>query len=86
MRAYINAILAFIGSASLNDEEWEMITLTVPELSKALYDEMIIVLASREMVSTEETKLAAYFTAKGVDIGAEPSQSDSNIFLGAPLC
>ena len=84
MRDFINAILSAIGSASLNDEEFEIITIESQTLTKALYLEIMLVLDSRETVSNTRDRLTYYFKARGVEV-SEPSAANSNIFLGADL-
>jgi len=84
MRAFVNAILAFIGSTSLTDPEFEMITLEAEEYSPALYLEILAVLDSRELVSNTRERLTYYFKARGVEV--EPtSPGRSNILAGAVL-
>ena len=85
MRNFINIIFAFIGAESLNDEEFDMIDVTAQSLTLELYKELLIVLDSRETVSTTRQRLTAYFVAAGVDVGQTPSAARSNIFLGSGL-
>ena len=84
MRAFVDQILDSIGAASLNDEEFELITETVQEFSKALYDEIMLVLDSRETVSNTRDRLTALFTAYGADV-TESSAGSSKIYLGDAL-
>lgn len=85
MRDFVNAILSFIGSASLNDEEFELITITSQTYTAALYAEIMLVLDSREAVSNTRDRLTAYFTARGVQV-TTPSVANSKIFIGDGLC
>lgn len=85
MRDFVDAILAFIGSASLNDDEFDLITETSQTYTAALYTEVMLVLDSRESVSSTRDRLTAYFTARGVVVSA-PATAQSQIFLGAGLC
>lgn len=87
MRTFLNAILAFIGSESLTDEEYA----TVPEglteeYTTSVYEALKAVLQSREGVTGQLTKLNSYFAAKGVDVTATTASiAASQIFLGAAL-
>jgi hypothetical protein len=82
--AYLNAILSFIGSASLTEEEFD--SLTVDSLSSDLeiYAALLSILNARDMVSTQQDRLFWYYKAKGVEV-SQPSQAKSNIFVGATL-
>jgi hypothetical protein len=73
-----------IGAASLNDEEFEMITIEAQAYTAELYTEVMIVLDSRESVSATRDRLTYYFQARGVQV-TEPSAGISNIFLGSSL-
>lgn len=84
MRAFYNAILAFIVTSSLTDEEFDTCESDIPVYDQASYDDMARVLATRETVSTLQDRLAAYYKAKGVSI-SQASTANSNIFLGAVL-
>lgn len=85
MRAFVNSILALIGAASLNDEEFELIEQTSQTLTKELYTEIMLVLDSRESVSSTRDRLTFYFKARGVEVTA-PSAAKSEIYLGDTLC
>lgn len=85
MRDFVDAILAFIDSESLNDDEFDLITETSQTYTSALYTEVMLVLDSRESVSSTRDRLTAYFTARGVAVTA-PAAAQSQIFLGAGLC
>lgn len=86
MRDFVDAILAAIGAASLNDDELELITQESQTYTKALYTEVLLVLDSREAVSNTRDRLGYYFKARGVDIGDTPSAGSSKIYLGDDLC
>lgn len=85
MRDFLNAILNFIGSSSLTDQEFEDID---PDLDYGYnvetYDALKMLLIERNE-PTEELKY--YFMAKGVDVEPtdEPVPAKSNIFIGAAL-
>lgn len=85
MRAFLNAILSFIGSESLTDVEFDALTVTVQEYSLANYEALKLVLEAREGVSGQLQRLKDYFTAKGVDITAGARAAASQIFVGASL-
>lgn len=91
MRDFLNAILDFIGSESLTDEEFETIEEqgTFVLYSKATYDVLKSTIEAREAVSGQSKKLKLYFIARGVDIcdGSKTVHAPkSNILIGMPLC
>jgi hypothetical protein len=88
MRDFLDEILAFIGSESLTDAEFEATLLPDPPAYTTLtYLALKDVLASREAVSGQAERLKLYFQARGVDLGAdEPAkEAKSNIFIGSKL-
>lgn len=62
-----------------------MIEETELSLTAELYAQIVLVLDSREAISTTRDRLTAYFTAKGVAV-TQPSAGSSNIFIGDTLC
>ena len=87
MRDWLNAILAFIGSTSLTDDEYDSINfvdVTNGVYDQASYDALAGVLETREAVSTMQERLVGVFTAKGADI-EEIEQASSNIYIGDAL-
>ncbi len=86
MRDFLDAILSFIGAASLTNDEFTSLTVTVPEYSVANYTALLSVLDAREMVTNTRDKLRYFFLAKGVAVGEAATASKSNIFLGGPVC
>lgn len=85
MRDFLDAILMFIGSESLTDEEFDGIDATDEEYTQETFDLLKAVLESRDSVSTQLDKLAYYFLAKGVAVtGSEPT-AKSHIFVGASI-
>lgn len=84
MREELNSILAFIGSESLTDQEFEDLTLSSTEDPLAVYEALLGVLNSRESVSDAKERLKNYFLAQGVSVGDPPS-GRSEIFVGAVL-
>lgn len=85
MRAFLNAILAFIDAASLSDEEFDSIDLEDQEYTSVVYDELLAVLDSRETVSNTRDRLRYYFLAKDVEI-SETEAAETNIYAGDVLC
>ena len=85
MRDFLDAILAFIGTTSLTDDEFDAIQVDEQVLSFDLYNELGSVLNARESVSNTLTRLTHYFLAAGVEV-SEPSAAKSNIFIGDSLC
>lgn len=96
MRDFIDEILAFIGSTSLTDEEFDGITATEEAYNVATYRACKEVLESRESVSDTLYRLAFFFLAKGVTVatvntsqpsetGVTPKTPTSEIFIGGVL-
>jgi len=88
MRDFLNAILAFIGSESLTDEEFDAIEGTFVVYSKATYDCLKAIIEAREAVSGQSKKLKLYFIARGVDVSDGSTTTHkprSNILIGMPL-
>jgi hypothetical protein len=86
MRSFIDGILGVIGAASMSDDEFNMITVGELEYTKELYAEMLIVLDSRESVSSDRDRLGHYFKARGIAIDPPAVASKSQIFVGGSLC
>jgi len=87
MRAWLNAILGFIGATSLTDPEYaamNLLNVTEQVYNQAAYDELAKVLASRENVSTMQARLTGIFKAKGAEI-TQIDVSTSEIWLGGVL-
>lgn len=88
LRDFLDAILTFIESETLTDDEYDTVTLTAPgAYTKETYEQLKLILESRETVSGQGKKLKLYFIAKGVDLsGAPPVHiSSSNILIGGEL-
>lgn len=87
MRDWLNAILAFIGTSSLTDEEYDSINFTGIEVqlyNQSAYDELSKILENREDVSTMQSRLLGVFQAKGASINAA-NTGNSQIYLGDVL-
>jgi len=88
LRDFLDAILAFIGVASLSDEEFEGLTLTDEEdgYNQATYIALSEVLVSRDAISTSKDRLTYFFKSKGVEVSDSVSTAISNIYIGDALC
>lgn len=87
MRDWLNAILGFIGTTSLTDEEYQGMNLVNVETqiySQAAYDALAAVLVGRENVSQMQSRLIGVFKAKGTDVTPAVT-AETNILLGIPL-
>jgi hypothetical protein len=85
MRSFLDGILAFIGSSSLTDEEFNTVVLTEAVISKEAYLTLKGILENREGISGQVEKLKSFFLAKGIDLYDSPRNPNSNIFIGTPL-
>lgn len=83
MRSFVDSILASIGAASLNDDEFELIDQTSETYSRELYDEMSVVIASRGTIGQTQDRLKAYFFARGVVV--DSPKAKTGILIGADL-
>lgn len=81
----MNAILAFIGAASLSDDEFNALTIEDQVYTEEVYLALIGVLDARESVTSTRDRLTHYFQARGVEVTA-PSAAKSNILVGGVLC
>lgn len=87
MRAWLNAILSFIGTSSLTDEEYaglNVIGMTVDVYNQAAYDCLADLLEDREAVSSMQDRLVGFFKAKGLDVVANDT-AHTNIYIGDVL-
>lgn len=85
MRITLNAILAFIGQASLSDDEFGALTIEDTLDDNLTYLDLVDVLESRESVSTALDRLRFYFLAKGATLSSI-DEANSNILMGGGLC
>ncbi len=89
MRDFLDAILEFIDSESMTDEEFDVIDALelTQAYSKEVYLALRTMLEARELVSDQVKRLKLYFIARGVDVSATPTipTARSNIFIGASL-
>ena len=84
MRDFLNSILTFIGTATLSDMEYDSIELESATYDQQSYLALSQVLQSREAVSTIQSRLVAFYKARGVDVDPH-SVASSNILLGMVL-
>lgn len=87
MRDWLNAILIFIGTTTLTDEEYDAINflnVTLNTYDQGSYDQLSAVLLAREAVSTMQARLLGVFTAKGATITAAVT-AKTNIYIGDVL-
>jgi hypothetical protein len=85
LRAFIDAILDFIGAASLSDEEFDSLEIESAALDTDTYNAIYAILQARELVSNTVDRLRYYFQAANVYIPTA-SQAKSNIVVGRALC
>lgn len=88
MRAFLNAILAFIGSESLTDQEFDAIPESLEQAyTEDVYDALKAVLTERESVSGQLKKLKLYFIARGVEFSSTQKAVTprSEILVGGAL-
>jgi hypothetical protein len=84
-RDFLNAVLAWIQTSSLTDEEYDSVSLVSAGYDQSTYAALSLVLDSRESVSSLQDRLKAFFESKGVEVTAVVSSGKSNIFLGSEL-
>ena len=87
MRAWLNAILSFIGTTSLTDEEYTALNVTgvTPDVhNQAAYDLLAEGLQAREPVSSLQDRLVGVFKAKGFTVSPN-STANTNIYIGSVL-
>lgn len=84
MRAFLDSILAFIGAASLTDDEFATSTLTSQTYDQASYEFLAGILKEREAISEMSNRLVGYYRGRGVDVTVV-STGSSNIFVGSVL-
>ena len=85
MRDFLDEILAFIGSESLTDEEFDLLTLSEAAYNKATFDELKLILEMRENVTDQVARLRAFFIAKGESLSDDGPTPMSNIYIGSKL-
>lgn len=84
MRDFLDAILDFIVASSLTDVEFETVVSEIPILDQNTFDDLSRILATRDLVSTYQARLLAYYTAKGVVVSTTPIPN-SQIYIGDVL-
>lgn len=81
----MNAVLAFIQTTSLTDDEFESTGLELAGWDQSTYAALSLVLDSREAVSSLQDRLKYTFQAKGVEVTTVVASGKSNIYLGDAL-
>jgi hypothetical protein len=84
MRDFLNAILAFIGSESLTDDEFDSVDIDDDENNSEVYNALLLILDGRESVTDMASRLKYYYLAKGVSFASD-DQGKSNVFIGSKL-
>jgi hypothetical protein len=85
LRGTVNQILRFTGEPSVTDEEFEDLDITLESTTDELYAALVILLESRDAVSTSVIRLEAYFKAKGITLTIDPPVTSSRIIMGSVL-
>lgn len=85
MRDFINAVLAFIGTSSLTDLEFDALTIEAAGYDAATYTAILAVVDAREAVSNTRDRLRYVFLAKNVSLPAETEGRKSNLLVGGVL-
>lgn len=87
MRTFLNNILAWIGTTSLTDEEFDSIDLEAAAWDQATYDVLSAVLVAREAVSSMQDRLKMTFQSRGIEIDGDAARvnAKSNILIGDAL-
>jgi hypothetical protein len=83
MRATLNAILAFIGTTSLTDEEFDSMDVDEESNSRDIYEALLLILDARGDIVNYQERLRYYYLAKGTSF--EAATGKSNIFVGSSL-
>lgn len=88
MRDFLNAILAFIGTSSLIDEEFEQMEDEISSFGYNMetFTAIKMLLVERDETTETTERLQFYFMAKGLDFDIDPaSPPQSNILIGSAL-
>ncbi len=81
-RGILNAILVFIGTERLTDDEWSSLSIDEDSTAQDSYAALLGVLESRDAVSTLTDQLSYYFQAKGLALSVvEPTPDLSSDFI-----
>lgn len=86
MRDFLDAILAFIGSSSLTDDEFDALTISSYGYDQETYEALAAVLEGRSASSTLTDRLKYFFLSKGVEVAEAETEARSNIYIGDALC
>lgn len=82
-RTEIDAILAFIGTTSLTDDEWSSMDIDDESNDRDVYEALLLVLDERGSLTNYQDRLTSYYAAKGISF--EAATGKSNIFVGSDL-
>lgn len=88
LRDDLDEILSFIGADTLTDDEFDIAEGMIddPQNDSEVYEALLAVLDSRELVSDYADKLRSYYAAQGVKFGAAATEhAKSNVFIGGGL-
>jgi hypothetical protein len=85
LRDFLNAILVFIGSTSLTDDEFDAVDLETAAYDQATFAALSLVLDSRESVSSLQDRLKWFFQSKGVSVSEVVPAGKTNIYIGDVL-
>ncbi len=85
MRAFLDAILFFIGAESLTDLEYLSAEWPSEEYTLEVYNGLKSVLETRDNVSSQTQQLKFYFQARGLELSDTLPTAQSHIYLGGPL-
>lgn len=86
LRDFLDSVLAFIGCASLTDDEFNALPEGLDaDYTLATYNALKTVLQEREGVSGKLTRLQGLFVAKGVSLSGLARDPASQIFVGEPI-
>lgn len=86
MRDFLNAILIFIGSTSLTNDEFEDFSGLSYGYNLDTFNKLKMLLIERDEVTESTERLQSYFQAKGLSFDVDPGEiAVSNIFIGAAL-
>jgi hypothetical protein len=85
VRDFLDAILSFIGAASLSDDEYASIDLDTQAYNVETYEALLTILDAREQVSNLRDRLRYYFLARDVAV-SDAAAASSKILIGDVLC
>lgn len=84
LRDDLDEILTFIGAETLTDEEFDSVDIENEDNARDVYEALLAVINSRELVSNMAERLRAYYAAQGTTF-EQDNRAKSNIFIGSRL-